>query len=142
MFTYKFLGLSKEDAPTPYYYGSLPVKPEIGHTLSYDDTGNRYSIVHIEGEGLEGDNGYANEKELAWADIARGEAVPTLWVKKLGKKELAKLRVRQLRKKEPAQKDIKPRGRSFTCDEVKEFSQKNRKTRLAKPSKKKDKRKT
>jgi hypothetical protein len=115
MYTYKFLGLSKEEAPTPYYYGSLPVKPEPGHVLIYE-SGNRYAIVLVEGEGLVGDDGPANEKELAWADISRGETVPTLRLQKLSMEKTAF------------------RGRSFDADEVKASSQKNRRYRLAKSS--------
>ncbi len=117
MYTYKFLGLSKEDAPTPYYYGSLPAKPEPGHTLKYDETGNRYAIVRVEGEGLVGDDGRFNENELAWADINRGETVPTLWLLRLSTEKTAF------------------RGKSFDADEVKASSQKNRKYRIAKSSK-------
>ena len=114
MFTYKFLGLIATDAPTPYYYGSLPAKAEPGHTLVFDESGNRYAVIRVEGEGLVDDgDGYANQKELAWAEINRGEAVPTLWMQKLDVKEM------------------RPRGRSFSHEEVKEFSQKNRETRLS-----------
>jgi hypothetical protein len=28
VFTYRFLGLDPKDNPGPYYYGSLPAKPE------------------------------------------------------------------------------------------------------------------
>lgn len=112
MFTYKFLGLDKSDAETPYYYGSLPAKPERGHILVYNKTGNRYVVVRIDGEGLadEGD-GYANQQELAWADIGRGEEVPTLWLQKVSGKE------------------TEPQGRSWDYEE---YSQMNRETRLSK----------
>jgi len=119
MFTYKFLGLSKEDAETPYYYGSLPAKAERGQILRYDDTGNRYVIYLVEGKGLEGANGPANEKELAWADINRGEPVPTIYLQKLDKE------------------DRRARGTAFDPDEVKEASRRNRKIRLANKPKKK-----
>ena len=33
MFTYKFEGLRHEDSGLLYYYGSLPIKPEVGHEL-------------------------------------------------------------------------------------------------------------
>ena len=113
MFTYKFLGLDKADAGTPYYYGSLPVKPEMGHTLLYDQTGNRYAIVRIVGEGLVG-NDADNQSELAWADINRGEQVPTLFLQKLHESG-----------------PVKPTGRSFTYEEMKEYSQHNRESRLS-----------
>ena len=119
MFTYKFLGLNKQDAQTPYYYGSLPTKPEPGHILLFDETGNRYAVVRIAGEGLVGD-GPDSQEELAWAEINRGETVPTLWLQKLDTTKVAR-----------------PKGRSFDQDEVKEFSRRNRKIRLAKPPKKK-----
>ncbi|MGH9715493.1 MAG: hypothetical protein ACRD4R_02000 [Candidatus Acidiferrales bacterium] len=64
MFTYKFVGLDKLDAETPYYYGSLPAKPELGHILAFHESGNHYAVVGINGEGLVG-NGPANQKELA-----------------------------------------------------------------------------
>jgi len=88
MFTYKFLGLDAVDAPTPYYYGSLPAKPELGHILAYEESDNRYAVVRIEGEGLVGADDYANQKELARAEINRGENVPTLWLQKLDVKEI------------------------------------------------------
>jgi hypothetical protein len=114
MFTYKFVGLDKSDAETPYYYGSLPAKPELGQTLTLDESDNRYAVVRIAGEGLVGDGGYADQKELAWAEIGRGETVPTLWLQKLDVKE------------------IKPQGRSFSYEEMNAYSQKNRETRLSK----------
>ena len=115
MFTYKFVGLDKTDAPTPYYYGSVPAKPEPGQTLVYNETGNRYVVFQLEGEGLvdEGD-GYENQRALAWADIGRGEAVPTLWLQKIVGNE------------------TRPQGRSWDYEEVKKFSQMNRETRLSK----------
>lgn len=115
MFTYKFVGLDETDAPTRYYYGSLPAKPELGHILVYNETGHRYAVVRIDGEGLVDDgNGDANQTDLAWAEINRGETVPTLWLQKLDLKE------------------IQPQGRSFSYEEMKEYSQKNRETRLSK----------
>jgi hypothetical protein len=87
MFTYKFEGLDKADAGTPYYYGSVPAKPEPGQTLVYNETGNRY-VVSIFGGGLADDgDGYANQRELAIADISRGEAVPALRLQKIIGKE-------------------------------------------------------
>lgn len=112
MVTYKFKGLTPTDGPTPYTYGSLPVKPEPGHTILWNESGNRYAVVRIEGEGLVGDDA-ANQKELAWAEIGRGEAVPTLWLQKLEGKE------------------IKAQGRSFSYEEMKEYSQRNREARLS-----------
>jgi hypothetical protein len=113
MFTYKFVGIDATDAQTPYHYGSLPVKPELGHTLVYDETRNRYAVVKIDGEGLvDNGDGYANQTELAWAEIGRRETVPTLWLQKLNVKE------------------IQVQGRSFSYEEVKEHSQKNREARL------------
>src|ERR1700737_457540 len=103
MFTYKFAGLTASDAPTPYTYGSLPAKPELGHILVIEESGNRYAVIRIEGEGLVG-GGLINQREqaLAWAEISRGETVPTLWLQKLDVKET------------PVQ------GRSFSYEEVKE----------------------
>jgi hypothetical protein len=106
MFTYKFLGLSIEDAPTAYYYGSLPAKPEPGHILVYDDTGNRYTVVRIEGEGLVGDGGYPDQKELAWTDIGQGKTVPMVWVQKLDVKERLRKRI------------VKERSRTFDAKEM------------------------
>jgi len=114
MFTYKFLGLDKSDAETPYYYGSLPAKPERGHIFRYNETGNRYVVVRIDGEGLVDDgDGYANQRELAWADIGRSEVVPSLWLQIVIGNE------------------TEPQGRSWDYEEVKKFSQMNRATRLS-----------
>ena len=114
MFTYKFEGLAASDAPTPYTYGSLPAKPELGHIIVYEESGTRYAVIRIEGEGLLDDgDGSANQRELAWAEIGQGKTVPTVWLQKLATNET------------PA------RGRSFSYEEVKEFSQKNRETRLS-----------
>lgn len=118
MFTYKFVGLDAADAETPYYYGSTPAKPEIGHILVYDKTGNRYAIVRIEGEGLVDDgDGFDSQKKLAWAEIGGGEKVPTLWLRKVGREEFGA-------------KEIKVTGRSFDYEEVKEQSRRNREIRL------------
>jgi len=57
--------------------------------------------------------GATNQRELAWAEIGRGEAVPTLWLQKLDVK------------------DMQAQGRSFSYEEVKEYSQQNRETRLS-----------
>jgi hypothetical protein len=121
MFTYKFVGLTAVDASTPYYYGSLPAKAEPGQILFYDESGNRYTVIRVEGEGLVDDgDGSNNQKELAWAEINRGEAVPTLWLQKLDV-WLQNLEV----------KEIRPTGRSFSYEEMKEYSQRNRETRLS-----------
>lgn len=121
MFTYKFVGLDRADATTPYYCGSLPAKPEVGHILVYDETTNRYEVVGIDGEGLVGEgDGYPEQRELAWAEIGTGKSVPTL-------------RLRRLAASEPrsAAAEMKPTGRSFDADEAKRYSQENRKTRLS-----------
>jgi hypothetical protein len=135
MFTYKFLGLSKEDGPTPYYYGTLPAKPELGHILVMDETRNRYVVVRIDGEGLSG-KGYEAQKELANAEIGRGEKVPTLVLKKLPKTAAEKVRkattTRQFRKdaireahrpaiRGPRKKEMLVRGQSF--EDLKKRSQ-------------------
>jgi hypothetical protein len=112
MFTYKFVGMVGPEAATPYYYGSLPAKAELGQTLLVEDSGNRYVVIGVKGEGLVGD-GPTNQRELAWADIRRGEAVPTLTLQKL------------------AEKEMRAQGRTFSYEEVKEYSQKNRETRLS-----------
>ncbi len=112
MFTYKFVGLTALDAPTPYTYGSLPVKPELGHTVKWEESGNRYAVVRIEGEGLVGDDA-TNQRELAWAEIAQDKTVPTLWLQKLDGGE------------------ILAQGRSFSYEEMKEYSQRNREMRLS-----------
>ena len=80
MFTYKLVGLGPAESPTPYYYGSLPAKPEIGHILRFD-TGRAYRVVRVEGKGLVGRTAKEdreNQRELAWAEINRDERVPTL----------------------------------------------------------------
>jgi hypothetical protein len=159
MFTYKFLGLTKDDAPTRYYYGTVPANPEIGHVLRFDETGNRYTVVAIEGKGLTGPASEA-QRELAWADINRGEKVPTLVLKKLREPEperyryatrehrrdagrvLHKHATRELRedvirehrkatKQEPRKEEMPVHGRSFDAAEVKEWSRTNRKIRLS-----------
>ena len=117
MFTFKFEGLERPDAQTPYYYGSLPAKPKIGQRLFYEDTGNYYLIIGIEGEGLTGDSDTEDQKALAWAEIARREKVPTLFLRKISGAP-------------PTPRPIKPTGRSFDPEEVKRFSQYNRQVRL------------
>ena len=54
-----------------------------------------------------------NQKELAWAEIGAGQTVPTQWLQKLDVSEL------------------QTQSRSFSYEEVKEYSQKNRETRLS-----------
>jgi hypothetical protein len=121
LYTYRLLGLDKADAPTPYYYGSVPAKPEPGQLLRYDETGNRYVIVRIEGEGLVDDgDGYENQRALAWADINRGEAVPTLWLQKVDAKE----------PKIAAKETKVASGQFFDYEEFKKRSQTNSAERL------------
>ena len=119
MFTYKFLGLDREDAETPYYYGSLPKKPELGHIIQIEPSKNRYVVVEIQGRGLEGEGGYDDQKELAFADIGARKSVPTLGLQKLKKGE------------KPSAPPVKVRGNSFDPDEMKRYSQQNRKRRLS-----------
>jgi hypothetical protein len=114
MYTFKFQGLEHADAETPYYYGSLPAKPERGHILRFDKTGNRYVIFAIEGEGLSHISDQEDQNELAWAEISRGEKVPTIFLQKLHD--------------DP---EIKAIGRSFDYEEVKAYSQENREKRLS-----------
>jgi hypothetical protein len=131
MYTYKFLGLSEEDAETPYYYGSLRKKAELGQTLNYDETNNRYVIIQIEGEGLEGHDGPADQRTLAWADIGARQDVPTLTVR------LATPGRAGPKHEGPDADVLKEgivQGRSFDADEVKAWSQQNRKYRIANPS--------
>ena len=71
MFTYKFKGLKREDASTPYYYGSLPTVPKIGHILTLDETGNRYRVDRIVGEGLKGKGGRNVEAKQSPKNDAR-----------------------------------------------------------------------
>jgi len=113
MYTFKFVGLAHEDAETPYYYGSLPTKPELGHVLAFEPSGNRYVIHRIECDGLSGE-ATSNQRELAYAEIGRNEKVPTLFLQRVHA--------------DPA---TTPVGRSFDCDEVKGYSQHNREARLS-----------
>jgi hypothetical protein len=141
MFTYKFVGLSNKDAQTAFYYGSLRAKPELGQVLLFEETGNRYLIVLIVGKGLEGD-GPTNQEKLAFAEIVRGDPVPTLALRKVVRGEAVpplalKKGDKQLLQKSDLQDVIRPTGRSFDPDEIKESSRRNRKLRLAKPSSKK-----
>lgn len=114
MFTYKFVGLLQADNPAPYYYGSLPARPEIGHVLYYDETGNRYEVTRIVGQGLEGKD-TLNQQRLADAEIGRGEEVPTVYLKKLPPKP-------------PKKTDLEPTGTSY-YEDLKKASQTNRRKR-------------
>ena len=55
----------------------------------------------------------ANQRELASGEIGAGKTVPRLWLQKLDVKK------------------IRAQGRSFSYEEVKEYSQRNRETRLS-----------
>jgi hypothetical protein len=57
------------------------------------------------------------QKEPAWAENGAGKTVPTLWLPK------------------PDVWELQAQGRSFSYEEVKEYSQKNRETRLSAPAK-------
>jgi hypothetical protein len=128
-YTFKFLGLAAEDAPTPHYYGTVPAEPEIGHILVFEETRNRYTVVRIEGEGLSGKGSEAQE-ELAWADMIRGEKVPTLVLKKVRKATIT----RQFRKDAiRAAREMPVRGQSFEYEELKERSQRNKIRRFRRP---------
>lgn len=134
MFTYKFEGLRHEDSALLYYYGSLPAKPEVGHELQYDVTGNRYRVSRIEGEGLTGPNDHDDQMELAWAEINRGEAVPTLFLQLLPRS--APVSSAPPVVESPAPKVMRPTGQSV--DEaalLKWRHQQNMKTVYAKTAK-------
>jgi hypothetical protein len=113
MYTFKFEGLTEQDSQTAYFYGSLPAKPALGHILVFDGTGNRYVIYGIDGQGLTEGGARENERELASADISRGESVPTIWLQKI----------------EGTQ--TKASGTSFIYEELKASSQHNREHRLS-----------
>jgi hypothetical protein len=113
MHTFKFEGLTPQDSETAYFYGSLPAKPERGHILVFDKTGNRYVIYLMNGQGLTEGKARDNERELAFADISRGESVPTIWLQKI----------------EDTQ--VKASGTSFVYEELKASSQQNREKRLS-----------
>ena len=117
MFTYRFVGLNAEDASTRHYYGSLPAKAEVGHVLTFEESGNGYRVVRMMGNGLEGDDARNDQATLAFAEMVERKSVPILWLRKLDPKTIGA-------------KGIRVTGRSFTAAEVKEFSRKNRKTRL------------
>jgi hypothetical protein len=139
MFTYKFKGLREEDAATPYYYGSLPAKPEPGHILTFGESGNRYTVIKIVGKGLEGKNGAADQETLAHADIVRGENVPTLWLSlvdepKKSIKAISGITVPASRpKSKKTAKEMPVDGKAVDADEFKRRSRENRKTRITKP---------
>lgn len=121
MFTFKFEGLTAQDDLTGYTYGSLPAKPELGHIIVMEESETRYTVIRIDGEGLEGE-GSNEQKELAWAEIASGKKVPTLWLQKLSLKE---------QQTQPSAGVLVARTRSFDAPEVKEWSQTNRRMRLS-----------
>ena len=54
-----------------------------------------------------------NQREVASTEIGAGKTVRTLWLQKLDVRE------------------IQAQGRSFSYEEVKEYSQRNRETRLS-----------
>ena len=62
--------------------------------------------------GLVGE-GPTNQRERAGAEIGRGDTVPAVWLQKLDSEE------------------TRAQGRSFSYEEVKEYSQRNRETRLS-----------
>jgi hypothetical protein len=138
MFTYKFEGLTTQDDPTGYTYGSLPSRPELGHTVVMEASRTRYTVIRIEGDGLEGD-GPKEQKTLAWDEISSGKKVPTLWLQKHPLKEQltqskakknAKVKA-QSHKKLPGAHVLVARTRSFEAMEVKEWSRENRRMRLS-----------
>jgi len=164
MYTYKFVGLQRKDSPTRFFYGSLPAKPEIGHTLSFK-SGNRYRVIAVEGRGLVGkntDDDLDNQKELAWAEINRNEAVPTVQLRSVGRVlprprrapqgqrhpatlakgaadasfSFKKDRESAMVLRDPASlADIPATGRSFEYEELKEQSQKNKKAKYGRRAK-------
>ncbi len=125
MFTYKFVGLTHEDAETPYYYGTLPKEAERGQVLYYAETGNRYEIVRVLGKGLESDDDRTSQKELAEADIIHGAAVPTISLRRLEPRP--KLKRKVVRPSVTATGEIEPTGSTY--EELKDASRKNRKIR-------------
>ena len=90
---------------------------ELGHMIDYDGSGDSLHRVRADCRRAWWVMVPTNQKELAWAEIAAGRTVPTLWLQKLEVGEL------------------QPQGRSFSYEEVKEYSQKNRETRLSAPAK-------
>jgi hypothetical protein len=143
MFTYKFEGLTAQDDPTGYTYGSLPAKPELGHIIVMGESETRYTVIRIHGDGLQGD-GPEEQRTLAWAEISSGKKVPTLWLQKQPLKEqLTQSKVQKHDKvknaKSKAQSDKKLHSaqvlvaltRSFEAMEVKEWSRENRRIRLS-----------
>jgi hypothetical protein len=95
-------------------------------------TGNRYVIYRIDGEGLTEGKARDNEWELASADMVRGESVPTIWLKKKTK-VTPKIKVRYKKAEVTKKTEVtqKASGRSFSAEEVKAFSKRNRKKRLS-----------
>ena len=83
MYTQSVVGLAHEAAETRYYYASLPAKPEVGQTLFYEETGNRYLIIGVNGEPLTGECEFDDQRTLAWAEVAQGKKVPEIFVQRL-----------------------------------------------------------
>jgi hypothetical protein len=83
MYTQSVVGLAHEDAETRFYYASLPAKPKVGQTLRYEETGNRYLIVGVDGEPLTGDSEFDDQRTLAWTEVAQGKKVPSIFVQQL-----------------------------------------------------------
>ena len=136
MFTYKFLGLDKGDAETPYYYGSLPKRAKVGQSIEIVASKNRYRVTGVQGEGLEGRGGLADQRELALADIGAGKPVPTLQLRKIAKRKKPKktkyaMAYKIGRAEKPAPRVIKAEGRTFDPDNMKDYSRTNRKIRLS-----------
>ncbi|HEX8838709.1 MAG TPA: hypothetical protein VF748_17335 [Candidatus Acidoferrum sp.] len=90
---------------------------ELGHMIGYDGSGDS---LHRSPSGLQKAWWVmvpTNQKDLTWTEIGVGKTLPTLWLQKLDVREL------------------QAQGRSFSYEEVKEYSQKNRETRLSAPAK-------
>lgn len=148
MFTYKFVGLKPSDAETPYYYGSLPQRPETGQVIQIADTGTFYRVNRVSGEGLKGRGGKADQETLAWAEIGGGEDVPTLFLSPLLRKESVEFHryVEYKSAKTPPKTSpkwsvnfmkkapeppIPAKGKSYEAEEFKHRSRYNRRTRLS-----------
>jgi hypothetical protein len=114
MFTYKFVGLEAPDSITPWYFGSLPSAAAVGHLLIYVESNNRYVVDGVCGEGLPGDGGHADQSKLAWADINRGEDVPTLILRRLDPEVVV------------PEVAVFKSTRDHSFEEMKEYSQENR----------------
>ena len=131
MFTFKFAGLSEQDSLTPYYYGSLPAKPERGQILVFE-SGNRYTIQQIVGEGLTGRSARADQETLAWKELIDEERVPTIFLR-----EIPSWRITGAVHRKDAVGETTVTGQSFTAEELKERSKHNRKQRHERPKKSK-----